>query len=49
MIYFRVTITVGNPRLLETATIARITGGIARGHAETETTLRIIFHEPLTV
>lgn len=39
----------GNPRLLETATIAGIMGSIVGGHAKTETILRIIFQEPLTV
>lgn len=39
----------GNPRLLETATIAGIIGGIVGGHARTETILRIIFQESLTV
>lgn len=39
----------GNRRLLETATIAGIIGSIVGGHAKTETILRIIFQESLTV
>lgn len=39
----------GNLRLFETATIARIIGSIVGEHAKTETILRIIFRESLTV
>lgn len=39
----------GNPRLLETAMIAEIIGDIVGGYARTETILRIIFQESLTV
>lgn len=49
MIYFLRDDNSGNPRLLETATIAGIIGSIVKGHARAETILRIIFQEPLTV
>lgn len=46
MIYFRVTIIFGNPRLLETATIAGYNGKhCGRTRKNTETILRIIFQE----